>query len=600
MILNDIRSAKNEIMIMVSSAKSFSNKTKDEVNRLLLECCQNHSVKVRLLLPQHKSIITGVLNRFKGKQNLDIKFLLEPNSSNTDINTNTRKEPTYQFELKPSFLLLIVDRKRAMIISTKNTSASSKSHSVRSRHQVSSSSPRSLYICTDNIDTVAHITAFDSLWIQSDMYEKTKNHTKMQEEFINVAAHELRTPVQPILLIADILLSKIEDPEQHESLQVINRNANKLRQLADDILDVARIESNSFTLDNQRFNLNDVVYDLVQEYKHTIWNDRQRAQEDTSGCNLVFIEPDNDDDTFFVEADRSRITQVISNLLGNAIKFTTKGNVTVSLHRIKQKKDDEEEDDNNENNTYNNPSAEQVEVRVRDEGTGIAPEILPRLFTKFATKSDKGTGLGLFISKSIVEAHGGRIWAENNNINDDSAANTAIGSNTKNNKGCTFHFVLPILTTQDQTQLQHGSKKILLIDDDTKFTSELKVILEQGQQHNKYYVDTFNDPSIALEIFTAGFYDLALIDIELPNSISGFDLSQEIRKKDKKVKVCFLTSAGKPPNYKAFREVYGYDPSSPSSSFPTSSSSDNEQFLDKKELRSGGGLSKRIDEMLSR
>jgi signal transduction histidine kinase len=118
----------------------------------------------------------------------------------------------------------------------------------------------------------------------------------------------------------------------------------------------------------------------------------------------------------FVEADKIRIFQVISNLLSNAIKFTDKGG-TVSISIEKR------------DGTEAEKKKQDAIVSIRDSGAGIAPEIRHRLFSKFATKSDRGTGLGLFISKSIVEAHGGKIWAENN----------------PDGRGVTFYFTLPIL-----------------------------------------------------------------------------------------------------------------------------------------------------------
>lgn len=125
-------------------------------------------------------------------------------------------------------------------------------------------------------------------------------------------------------------------------------------------------------------------------------------------------------DTIFIEADRERITQVLHNLLDNAVKFSKEGDiVSVTV------------EDKNQEDTNNNEKGLQqgeVMVKVKDTGTGIHPEILPRLFSKFATKSLTGTGLGLYISKSIVEAHGSRIWAENN---------------TKG-RGATFYFTLPL------------------------------------------------------------------------------------------------------------------------------------------------------------
>ena len=236
------------------------------------------------------------------------------------------------------------------------------------------------------------------------MYEDLKIHSRMQKEFIDVAAHELRTPIQPILGLTEILRSKTreDDDEQNKLLDAVIRNAKRLQRLADDILDVTKIESQSLKLSNkQYFNLNDIIINVLAYY--------QKEENDNKKRKIKLLYYHNYEN-IYVEADKPRITQVISNLLRNALKFTNDGEICVNVG-----KDD---------------IAKLILVSIRDTGAGIDPEILPRLFTKFATKSFEGTGLGLYISKSIVEAHGGRIWAENNS----------------NGNGASFSFTLPLST----------------------------------------------------------------------------------------------------------------------------------------------------------
>jgi signal transduction histidine kinase len=240
-------------------------------------------------------------------------------------------------------------------------------------------------------------------------YEKLKEADKVQKEFINIAAHELRTPIQPVLGLSEILHSKIKDTKQRELLDVITRNAKRLQRLSEDILDVTRIESQSLILNKEQFNLNDVISNAIQDHKNEI--------EKTNGnLKLLYETNDYNDDNILVVADRTRLIQVISNLIRNAIKFTKEGVISINARK--------ETTNDNDNN--------QVVISVKDTGSGIDPDILPRLFSKFATKSFEGTGLGLFISKSIIENHGGRIWAENN----------------VDGKGATFSFSIPIVSTQ--------------------------------------------------------------------------------------------------------------------------------------------------------
>ena len=231
--------------------------------------------------------------------------------------------------------------------------------------------------------------------------EQLKIHHKMQEEFINIASHEIKTPTQAILGYSE--MSEMEPERSKEYLQPILRNARRLQTLTNDILDVTRIESQSLNLNKERVNLDDVISSVLVDYRNQI--ERERNQKD-----IKLVYENNDDNKprdIFVEADRERLTQVISNLISNAIKFTQEGVIKVSVE-VKDNRD--------------------AVMTIKDNGEGIDSEIMPRLFTKFATKSITGTGLGLFISKSIVDAHGGKIWGENN-----------IDS-----RGATFSFSLPI------------------------------------------------------------------------------------------------------------------------------------------------------------
>jgi signal transduction histidine kinase len=236
--------------------------------------------------------------------------------------------------------------------------------------------------------------------------EQLKNQDQMQREFINVAAHELRTPIQPVLALSDILRSKIKDNEQVELLDVILRNVKRLQRLSQVILDVTMIESHSLKLNKHAIDLNDLILNIIQD---------QNIIQQSDGKVKLQYETDakgKEGKQIFVEADRERITQVIWNLLTNAMKFTKDGTITVST-RV---------------------TGREVMVTVRDTGEGIDPKIQPRLFSKFATSSIQGTGLGLYISKSIVEAHGGSMWAENK---------------SDRSGGATFYFSLPVIDSNE-------------------------------------------------------------------------------------------------------------------------------------------------------
>jgi len=255
---------------------------------------------------------------------------------------------------------------------------------------------------------------YELLWNEHIQYEKLKEADIMKSEFINIAAHELRTPIQPILGLSQGLKSKLSDSKQRELLDVIIRNAKRLQRLTNEILDVTKIESHSLNLNKERFNLSHIIISILED---------ANIQHKNSDRKLKLLyEPYNQ--SIFVEADKERITQVISNLLSNAIKFTEEGTISVDV----------EVGRDNGNNSNNSQSM--IVVSIKDSGKGINPEILPRLFTKFGSRSSEGTGLGLYISKNIIEAHGGKMWAENNNSD---------VARERRRRGATFCFSLPLI-----------------------------------------------------------------------------------------------------------------------------------------------------------
>lgn len=226
-------------------------------------------------------------------------------------------------------------------------------------------------------------------------------HDNMQKEFINVAAHELRTPIMPILGEAELIENDISDNEfasvSKEQISSIIRNAKRLDRLAADILDVTNIEGKSLKLNKSTFDINEILSELVTEYSRQIENDQSKGKR-------LKIQYDPIHARIF--ADRYRITQVISNIINNAIKFTEKGSIAIE----------------------GTMSSDELRIKITDTGKGIDKEIVNRLFDKFVSRSEQGTGLGLFISKNIMESHGGTI----------------TGSNNENGTGATFVFTLPL------------------------------------------------------------------------------------------------------------------------------------------------------------
>ena len=324
-----------------------------------------------------------------------VRSMTERNSySNYNYNNNIDLRYIKQTRLNTQATILIVDEKVSLVMEIRDDSKGTFDEAIG----------LSTY-SNSKAGVLSYVSIFENLWLQTELYnqikessirleqanEQLKSQDTMQKEFINIAAHELKTPIQPIFGLTDVLQSQIKDVKQHELLEVIIRNAKRLQRISNDILDVTKIEGKSLELNKEDFNLNDVVINAIND----IMLGRDLHKKET--VKLSF----NPDKDILIKADKGRISQVISNLLSNAIEFTAEGTILVSIEK-----------DMISNNNNNNNKA--IIICVKDSGQGIDSSILPRLFTKFASKSYKGTGLGLFISKGIIEAHGGKIWGENN------------------------------------------------------------------------------------------------------------------------------------------------------------------------------------------
>jgi signal transduction histidine kinase len=235
-----------------------------------------------------------------------------------------------------------------------------------------------------------------------------KHQNEAQQEFINIAAHELRTPIMPILGIAEMLDDEYQEQNKQEILvdkrynETIFRNARRLKRLAENILDVSKIKDNKLKLYIEEFVLNDIIMNAIDDVLISAADNKR-----VTVCNKTKILY-NPREPIYIKADKDRISQVIYNLLNNAFKFTEGGTIIIDVQN----------------------STDNVVMLVKDTGIGIAPEIQPKLYNKFVTDSSQGMGLGLYISKNIIEKHGGRVWAANN---------------ANGEKGATFGFRLPLI-----------------------------------------------------------------------------------------------------------------------------------------------------------
>ena len=432
---NLLSMATKEIQIIYSSVKAY--KLQESLGTMdYLAKLSNSGIQVRLLTPKDYSIEESLQN-LKDTSSIGINYLETESAAG----------------IKNKYL--ITDRKNSLVIelNDKDDVIDNYYYYLRQKEDenftpITSQTSKILgtSIYSNSKSTVlSYFSIFESLWRQAELYENiriTNNELQstteelkeslqilanvnqeltttneqlkqadiLKTEFINIAAHELRTPTQAIVGYCEMHDAFPEN--KNEYINPIKRNAERLYKLTNDILDVARIESNSLKLNIEKIELNETINETVKDFVN-------RPLSISNKYVKINFNPSNNNNhkqsALFIYADKNRIQQVIFNLLDNAFKFTEKGEITVSII------EEEEDNDNDKDND--------IKIKIHDTGKGIDTELLPRLFEKFATKSEfGGTGLGLYISKNIIEAHGGKIWTDK----------------TTNGKGAIFVFTLPI------------------------------------------------------------------------------------------------------------------------------------------------------------
>jgi two-component system, OmpR family, sensor histidine kinase VicK len=394
--LDLVQNAQKEIMIMLPTSNAFLRQSMMGAIQLAKVAAGERDVTIRILMPMHKS--TEQLQILKEEHK---EYSPVVNSDLVHDNIDVRN--IEQIILDSHATILVVDKRHSLVIEIRDDSKTNFEEALG----------LSVY-SNSKASVLSYLSLMENLWLESEIHEQLKEsrtmlelankqlaiHDKMQQDFINIAAHELRTPIQPILGLSQILRTKLKDSVFVGSLDIIIRNAIRLQSLTEDILDVQKIESNTLQLNKEYLDLNALISDLVEDYKKHLLNEKKGGI--SLARELNFSKP------VFLHADKHRLVRVIDNLLSNAVKFTREGTIIVTVKEEDQQR--------------------KLIISVKDSGDGIDLDILPKLFSKFATKSYHGTGLGLYICRGIIEAHGGKIWGENN-----------FGG-----KGATFTFSLPL------------------------------------------------------------------------------------------------------------------------------------------------------------
>jgi len=358
-----VRSARKEVNILFSSSNALKRQIAMGVLPLLNDASEKHKVKIRMLLPSTDNKLDRLIEQTKSAvPKIDIR--------------------TISTSLETKISILLVDNKQCLILELKDDMQNSSYDAVG----------LSTYSISPTIIS-SYLAVFESFWRHAELFEKMKQVEILEKDFINIAAHELRNPIQPIIGFSELLYSKIQDQEQRRLLDEVILNARRLERLAQIMLDVTRIENNSLVLTKEIVDAGKVVTDIVEGYNRKLEERNVEGKgQHSKGLVLIYEGLKN----IKITIDKVRITQVICNILDNAVTFTHQGQIRVILK-------EERQDEKN-----------LLIISVKDMGPGIDPEISTKLFTKFASKSNIGIGLGLFISKAIIEAHGGKIWAENN------------------------------------------------------------------------------------------------------------------------------------------------------------------------------------------
>jgi len=427
-----IGSARHEILIMFASAKTFLL----AADAYTLDHYQNalqRGINLTILVPVYddskKDInwTTSPDRYTHDDDHTEEKYNDGIVDVNEQVNKIRKKIPNAKLimadkSINTKITIMVVDNSKSMIWELKDDT-------LKDPYQAGGIATYS------NIPSVAssYASIIHIIRKQTDLYEQLKDSKErleilnkqlesnniIQQEFINIAAHELRTPIQPILGLSEIALARNEkvfdrdDPQLKETLEVITRNAKRLHRLTDDILDVTRIDSKILKFNKESVDIDEVIDEVIDDFRNKVdhSNDEHvklvkvfKRRSNKSGYHTGSLNVTK------LICDKNRVMQIISNLISNAIKFSPKnGTITISKEVSKKTKS--------------------IVISVIDRGSGIDPDIFPRLFSKFSTRSNHGTGLGLYICKNLVEAQGGRIWAQDNN----------------DGPGATFSFSLPIV-----------------------------------------------------------------------------------------------------------------------------------------------------------
>ncbi len=374
-------SAKQEILIMLSSTNAALRLDQNK-EFMMLNNTSRKGIKVKVIVPM--------------KRVLDNK-----------VTKIVSKYPFIEFRFLPFTALFlvgtaIIDRQKIISFEVKNDTKKSYSDAIR------------LCLFIDSIPTaMSYGTQFENLWKQTDLYKQLQANEKLQNDFINIASHELRTPVQSIMGFTEILLKDLGDTQNHKKhVDAIRRNANRIKELVNRLIDVTQIDNKLLILRTETFDFKALISEVIKDQSRKR-NEKSTSTRITLRCMYRYdsewrhLTGRSNQDPVLITGDRIRLSQVMMNLLDNAYEAISlakdnNGTIMIKIEKIFQQM-----------STTNKPQ-QWLLVSIADSGSGIQPEMIRRLFTKFTTNTSNGIGLGLYFSKEIIKEHSGKIWAKNN------------------------------------------------------------------------------------------------------------------------------------------------------------------------------------------
>ncbi|MBP9095745.1 MAG: response regulator, partial [Ignavibacteria bacterium] len=347
-----------------------------------------------------------------------------------------------------------------------------------------------------------------SMKMLEDAKEEAEKNARIKSEFLSIMSHELRTPMNAVLGMTQVIMEENPRKDQLENLETIKISAQNLLDIINDILDYNRLESGKIFLEHKDFSLKNLMAKLFRIFSYSM---KQK------GLTLNYNYDSSLGESFI--GDEIRLGEIITNLIGNAIKFTDSGAITVDIKKI-----------------GNKPNTSLIRFSVKDTGIGISQQNITNIFDSFTqektdtTRKYGGTGLGLSIVKKLLELMSGRIFVE-----------------SKVGEGSKFYFEIELENSEkkfekvfkepESAPTKVNLSKILIVEDNTVNQLVMKKMLK----NTGIEIDIADNGKIGFEKVLQNKYDLVFMDLLMPE-MDGYEATREIRNFNKDIPIVALTA----------------------------------------------------------